>query len=359
MAVETTSRKHSGPGTPGNSSVEEDIDLAIRSNCLEESQSPSVLIRTWSMLKCKHCSFIGSEVQLQEHKCPSAPIKCPLGCGTSVPIYLMDAHKANCSFREVGCMYPGCTMKFMKKDETDHRNNYLAQHMDILWSMTDENYGFLKQDLQWLKNDLEKAEQELEKMRERCNSQQNEIEELKDRSGKQELEIDDLVKEIKELKEKLSKLESKSNNENEQPQLLAFYMDNFTEWKAGNEPWRSEELQTMEGYCFFFEVFAEEPLSDHGVPFEMKLFAAKGDHDEQLQWPAKLFFTLTLVSYKGGVDETVMECFSWERPTGDPVWVDHFPRRASSDQPGTFIKLSKLPFFLDQDRLHFKLFVTK
>ena len=176
-------------------------------------------------------------------------------------------------------------------------------------------------------------------------------------SRQQQLRICDLERIVPALEEKVCKLESESLKE--QPQLQSFYMDNFTEWTTRNEPWRSVELRTTEGYKFFFEVFADEPSSGCGIPFEMKLFAARVDHDEELVWPVKLFFTLTLVNYKGGMDKKIMECISWERPTQDYEYVDFFPPSASSDHPGSFIEVSKLPFFLHKDRLHFKLFVTK
>ena len=304
---------------------------------------------------CVSCNFRGSASQLQQHECLNAPMKCPLGCGASVPSHLMADHKVVCNHCEVTCKFPGCTVKYMAKDEIDHYNNCLSEHLESVRSMTDEGHEFLKKEVQQLKIELKKAKQELQNERE---LHQFEIGVMGENSRQQQLRISDLERIVRALEEKVCKLES-SKSLKEQPQLQSFYMDNFTEWTTRNEPWRSVELKTTDGYKFFFEVFADEPSSDRGIPFEMKLFAARGNHDEELVWPVKLFFTLTLVNYKGGMDKKIMECISWERPTQDYEYVDFFPPSASSDHPGSFIEVSKLPFFLHKDRLHFKLFVTK
>ena len=320
-----------------------------------------------SMMNCKYCNFRGSVSQLQQHECPKAPMKCPLDCGDSVRKHLMAEHKAVCSYREVTCKFPDCNVKYMVKDEIDHCKNYLSQHLEVLRSMTDEGYEFLKKEVQQLRLQLEEARQKLEEATQELKGARQEFQKerelhryeigvVEENSRQQQLRIRELDGFIRLLEEKMRNLESDSVKE--QPQLQSFYMDNFTEWTTRNEPWRSVELRTTEGYKFFFEVLADEPSSRRGLPFEMKLFAARGDHDEELVWPVKLFFTLTLVNYKGGMDKKIMECISWERPTQDYEYVDFFPPSASSDHPGSFIKLSKLPFFLHKDRLHFKLFVT-
>ena len=287
---------------------------------------------------CEFCNFRGTAEELLTHRreCKNA-VECPNGCKDFIMRSLLDVHKSTCVHRLVCCKHPGCTEEFMKKDEQKHYNNNTALHVDQLLSLTDSRFSKLKKELQ---NQEEKYTRELESLRE-------ELRQEKEKSEIQQQKIEELTDRIMNLEIKLSNFERKHNSQ-QAGSHVSFCMENFSLEKTKLEPWRSPQMSTKEGYQFLIEVYDMDRIA-----FKVTLYAVKSMRDEQLKWPAKVCFTLTLVNFKGGEDKKVFDCFSWERPTEMCQFVSNIPVDSSSP----FVEHSKLPFYLNGDQLHFDLFV--
>ena len=243
---------------------------------------------------CEFCNFRGTAEELLTHRrgCKNA-VECPNGCKAFILHCILDVHKSTCVHRLVHCNFPGCTEEFKKKDELEHYNNCTTVHVDHLLSFALSSHRNIKKQLQ---SQEEKYTRELDSLR-------KELRQEKEKSEIQQQKIEELTERIRELEIKLSNFEQ-THSSQQAGSHVRFCMENFSE-KTKLEPWRSPQMSTKEGYQFLIEVYAMDRIS-----FKVRLYAVKSMRDEQLKWPAKAYFTLTLVDFKGGEDKKVFDCFS-------------------------------------------------
>ena len=322
------------------------------------------------------CVYRGTlkDVQIHRKECPCVPVKCTHGCGYGAPRSLVGTHEEHCNHRQVICSFPGCTERYRKKDEGVHRGDFKDRHIEGLLlklHQKEEDYQRVQEELRKAKEKPEDWWQHLEDQKRRLDDEKTKFEEqrktiqqmdqeieehkarikeLETKSTAQKKEIQELTDRIRELERKTSTNERK--NQDSRLTEVHFEMTGYRELKVSGLSWTSQELNTDEGHKYLLKVmFGESALS-------WKLFSVKSDIDDNLQWPLKKCGMFTLVNSVGGNNENYYFRVSWERPQQELEPVDFLPTSGPPDALNISLDHSKVFFFSQNEKIHFRLFFT-
>ena len=106
--------------------------------------------------------------------------------------------------------------------------------------------------------------------------------------------------------------------------------------------WNSPDMYAYPG-GYKFRIDIDKITSDvNGLLVILK--GLSGEYDDQLQWPARVSFTVELINWKGGDNWKVSKLIEWKARE----------ELVLANAGGIFIENSKLDNYLYNDRLHFK-----
>ena len=184
------------------------------------------------------------------------------------------------------------------------------------------------------------------------------------------LDQETTVKELKELFKKqqqqlnstFTKLEEKSQN-NEKLMLMlrdkllthTFIMKNYSKEKARDKPddWKSPAMYTHPGgYKFCIGVDANGYGTTRGSAVRVEVRSLRGEHDDQLTWPARVGFTVKLINWSGGKNWKVTELVEWT--LSHEYKIERIFTYPESPVNYVFIEHSRLDDYLQDDSLSFK-----
>ena len=107
------------------------------------------------------------------------------------------------------------------------------------------------------------------------------------------------------------------------------------------------------GYKFFLRIYNIES-GQYGV--DVALYATPGEFDDVLQWPARVTFTVELISAQGSIVTNSSHEIDWEKPEDDDDHLTFF-RSVECGGFGFFSCYSTLQKFLLKDTLNFRVHV--
>ena len=133
---------------------------------------------------------------------------------------------------------------------------------------------------------------------------------------------------------------------------------NFGIEKESGTLWKSPLMKSEEGFEFCIGVYANGRSETLGKAMDVVLLAVKGEKDEELQWPIKASFTLKLINVMGGEDKVVTEGVELKKATKNYQIITNFSGYPVTCLPTAFEAHSKLPSFINKDKLLFELLVV-
>ena len=327
---------------------------------------------------CHHCNFTATyRVVRYDHwpECPRFPVPCPNGCSVgAVERADMEDHIKVCLLQEVACglSRAGCRERFLLQDEDRHMEENTQRHL-LLMAAASQRMGAefeeKKREIAEVKQTLEEKSREIQALREDKEREIQALREEKDREiqalgeakGREIQALrEEKERQVGEIREELARMSLQLQFLGGHLQLyhmpyrstppVCFTLDNFSKLKAGGKTWTSPDLYTHEqGYKIHVKV------NPDGVSYvHIGVWAKPGEHDAQLEWPARASFTIQLLNQhrdhahctgERGVNE-------WGKPTGDKgiiVWwpfISHADLDWNADKQTQYLKNDCLVFRL-------------
>ena len=215
-------------------------------NQIGEHQENVCQDRPYNCQYCDYHSTYQRVMAIHLPECPQQPVECPQGCGKSPQQQNLAVHKAEeCPKTIIMCEFPGCE-EIQRKDMQAHRENYLAQHMQLLLQMV--------QELQVEKRQREEGERQ--------------------------------------------------RREEEQARLLpiAVTVADVHQHLVTKKEWKSPLFYTHEkGYAIQLQVY----VTGYGIArlrneISVYVHVIRGQYDDQLQWPCQFSIEVTLINQEQG-----------------------------------------------------------
>ena len=310
---------------------------------------------------CHHCNFTATyHVVRYDHwlECPRFPVPCPNGCSVgAVERADMEDHIKVCLLQEVACglSRTGCRERFLLQDEDRHMEDNTQRHLLLMATASQRMGAEFEAKLQEhraetdrVKQALEEKERKIVQVEQTLEEKGREIQALKEEKGREIQALkEEKGREIQALREEKGReiqalREEKDRQVGEireevarmslQLQLLGghlqlhhvpyqstppvcFTLDNFSKLKAGGKTWTSPDMYTHEqGYKINVIVHP-----DYCGSVSVYVRAKPGEHDAELEWPARASFTIQLLNQHRDHAHYTTESRvkEWGRPTGD------------------------------------------
>ena len=328
---------------------------------------------------CQYCSFKATYEEVEDihlPECKKFPLQCPNQCGVTFERDFMEYHLKTCRLEEVGCEFSGvgCEERFRREDQEEHTTQNSQKHLTLTASLAQQLLQKLeKQDKKhseeelMMKKKIEEQEKKMEEHEKKIEQRERKMEEQDKKMEQQDQVIEKLKQVITEeqeqkLKEQEEMLEKKYNhifqelkeilqelrvqlfqNEAKYSGLISslvkkrtFQMENYS--KNINKKWTSPAMYTHTcGYKFCAR------LKIRVSYLCVVLHCVPGEFDSQLNWPAKVSFTIQLINQHGGQNAVCDTEIAWIKPT----------HKNSIAIPANLVDISKLHYFLDNETLYF------
>ena len=238
-------------------------------------------------VECKYCHdkikllFVdGTHFQ----ECPKVPLPCPNNC-KAVGMILredMEAHRRECLLEVIQCEYHGCEIRMLRKRQRKHDEENMEKHL----CMTKDELASTKSELASTKTELTSRVNNLEMM-------------VKLLTGSSSSDLSSvcsnpsLVAGQARWAIQLAAMESRSLlNDQTCPAMIK--MTNFHDHEDDDESvWHKFFFSHERGYRMQLWVHPGRGRNEH---VEVVLYLTQGPYDEDLQWPLRAKFQVTLLN---------------------------------------------------------------
>ncbi len=312
---------------------------------------------------CQHCGFKATyEEVVDTHlpECKYVALQCPNMCGVSCEREVMEDHMKICRLEEVECEFSsvGCDGRFIREDQDEHARQNSQKHLTLTASLAVETkeqlqQKLLEQDMKHVKEE-EKLKKKIQEQEEKLEEQTKKLEELENKLAEQ----DKVINKMAENNDtKLKKLEGILETYDDRIKSILyinrkFVMENFSIMNvAGKKEWSPAMYTRIGGYKFCIQV----EVSRHGKYISVYIHSMAGEFDEQLNWPARVKFSIELINQQGKENaKCTSDEITWGRPMANegPHRIGVF-KRTTYQIYWIFIETFILAQFLDNGALHF------
>ena len=266
--------------------------------------------------------------------CPSRPVPCPNGCGTSPKLEVLDDHIENeCPLQEIDCSfrYAGCNERLPRKDMPNHITQSLALHMSLQATNHQRELKKLTSRISELETQLGEAKVELKEVKannhllretldQECKNRvatvSREIKQAQEQRLKGHLGTlrGEIKKAQSETKQEIRGESKKAQSEAKQEIMkhvqsvhnhvglvpVSFTMPNFEQKKIFSSSWYSPSFYTHpRGYKMCLNVEANSWGDSKGSHVGVALYMMPGDDDNILKWPFRGEITIQLLNQRG------------------------------------------------------------
>ncbi len=344
---------------------------------------------------CQYCSVEVLSKDMDGHiadQCEYMLVMCPNTCGASFKRVEQQAHKSMCPEELIKCDFAqlGCKGTFKRKNEEAHSTSKHLKHLSMVATnlkktlrgnhtagatataphakVDNVEVKKLKKDLQAMKDTcdqqkciINKLEDELKEFKKIWNSRQKCVIE----------EHDARLKKLEEMRDEQNKSQCKHPTENscgssstsgverikKEPlydeDCLSFTINDFSAQKAADEPNKMETPPMYtDKYRFTVGIDANGFGDGRGNSVRVWMKSLPGKYDEELQWPAKVTFTVELQGNRTEVlNWTVSNVMTWTKPINSSGFCQSFSREPTN--PYVFISHDRLVDYLKEDSLEF------
>ena len=280
--------------------------------------------------ECQHrdveCQYCLGKIKLSSangtdcthfEECPKLPLLCPNDCEVMEMRMIlrddMEAHRKECPLEIIQCEYHsvGCEVRMFRKMQREHYEENMAKHLRL----TKDEVASTKAELALTKSELLPKINNLEVM-------------LKILTSSSSIDLTSvcpdpsLLSSQAEWSIQLATMETAAlMNEQTCPAFLR--VPNVFDFESGSVDWSRYIFSHERGYRMEFSLYPY--LADDNV--EVSLELTKGPYDEDLQWPLRAKFQVTLLNQIID-DEHVSVTLSYDDNT--PVYVTR--RRLQDDE---------------------------
>ncbi|XP_065901914.1 TNF receptor-associated factor 4-like [Dysidea avara] len=231
------------------------------------------------IVDCQYCHITGEHQFIKgvhKEQCPKLPLPCPNKCrATKIAREDMEAHRKECSLEVVQCEYHnvGCEETMIRAKKRKHEWNRMEDHL----LMT--------------KFQLHKADNKLASTETRLCNAEVMLHHLIKNSGHSRTLIDSTHWPIR-----LTTMTTKVTGVAKTCPVV-IKMTKFTSHKEEKVCWQSEPFFShIRGYKMYLIVYAAGNDVGKGTHLSMALYLMKGPHDDELTWPLKETFGVTLLN---------------------------------------------------------------
>ena len=220
---------------------------------------------------CPYCQFKATyERVANEHwpQCEKYPLPCPNDCGVgTVERGRLEHHRSECPLQVVECEFShsGCTEKIRRKDTARHMEENTQKHLVMVSTSMMSMMKLLQEKDQQIKE------------------QQQQIDNVVMVSTSMKMLFEEKDQQIKEQQQQIDALQVKVGSlENH---IHKFTMTEFQKHKTNRSSWTSPSFYTHPGgigYRICGLCVDPQHTHDH---IKVWMNVAKGDFDDQLQWP--------------------------------------------------------------------------
>ncbi|XP_065901622.1 TNF receptor-associated factor 4-like [Dysidea avara] len=259
------------------------------------------------IVKCELCQVTGRHRFIEgEHKehCPKLSLPCPNKCEVgSVPHEDMEAHRKECPLEMVQCEYHnvGCEERMMRKKKRNHEEERMEEHLLMIklkLAKTEESLAATEAKLSstdaklfQTENKLAANETKLLSTETRLDSLEVMVHHLINTTGTSS----NLIESIQWYSHLTTLTMTVTGITQVCPVIVK--MSNFTYYKTRGINWYSEPFYSHEtGYKLCLLVYPDGNGDGKGTHLSVYLNIMKGSHDDELTWPLRGKFEITLLN---------------------------------------------------------------
>jgi len=243
-------------------------------------------------VNCQYCHDRGEHHFIEgQHKeeCPKLPLPCPNKCEVeSVPREDMEAHRKECPLEMIQCEYysVGCKrIKLARKDNEKHKKENMEDHLKMTTLVLNDT-----------KVELANTKDELTQQNQRINTLEVLMYLTTDKAVTRPTSSTTVVESSLRWSDKLTAMVMMSKSGDQECPVI-FKMVDFNKQKENSVIWYSDSFYTHnKGYKMCLNIDASGHGDGKGTHLSVFLYLMKDPHDDELKWPLRGKFEITLLN---------------------------------------------------------------